>query len=804
MPSTIRFSINNTAKPQTLTAVVGSGNAGKPLVIASQKGALYSILDTETGFAPHNILIKRVGNNLTIAFSKKGNPDIIIENFYKDGNAGLVGLAENGEYYYYVPESGQRADFIPHLGDNSPAEWHALGPIENGSGFPWMLIGGGLALGALAGAGGGGGSGGDNTPKTVGAPTIVINDGGDELLNAQEIAHGVTATITLPQDAKAGYTLTVDTNGDGSADHNIKLTDADIRAGKVTVTIAPAHIPANGVLTATALITDTEGNKSPQASDTSHTDSIAPTIKITEAHHNENDTVHVTGTTEAGATVIVTFPDGSTVTTTADTNGGFSVDSAQPQVSQTITAVAHDPAGNTSAPDSITINDPATVTAASGTVTEDDQLIASGTISVDDPDVGEALVQAQTNTAGQYGTFNVDANGHWSYQLNNDLPAIQALTTTTTLTETFTVTSKDGSGSNTVTITIQGKDDTATVAIDPNHAKVETWYENVLNSVVNTTSSSNNLPIHHALDTLGITITDLDGASDKGYTLNITESASGWFTDSTGKALAGDTLTLTVHNQSDLEAQLAQYFYQPAALTILSDNYIPDAPLHIALNDNGTVSTVDYTKIVVGQTDTAIEISSISSHNFTGEYNDTVVVTSSATGGTMINAGDGNDTIKLQAVRSIAFGGDGNDIIVAQSTEHEISGGNGNDTIYVLSHAQASNIASGAGSDAIWFSAHMADTANSNTLKDFDIGADKLNFFDAMDSNGDNTLDLYDLVASVTSSAVNGVTSTVLTFKDTDNDGIAASITLNNMSYTSIDALVADLDITVMGNITTP
>ena len=236
----------------------------------------------------------------------------------------------------------------------------------------------------------------------------------------------------------------------------------------------------------------------------------------------------------------------------------------------------------------------------------------------------------------------------------------------------------------------------------------------------------------------------------------------------------------------------------------MSDSYIPDAPLHIALNDNGAVSAIDHTKTIVGQTDTAIEISISSSHNFTGEYNDRIVVTANATGGTMINSGDGNDTIKLQAVRSIAFGGDGNDIIAAQSTEHEISGGAGNDTIYVLNDAQVSNIASGVGSDALWFSANIADSANSNTIKDFDISADKLNFFNAIDSNGDNTLDLYDLVASVTSSTTNGVTSTVLAFKDTDNDGLAASITLNNMSYTSIDALVADLDITVMGNITTP
>src|SRR6185369_6633972 len=53
----------------------------------------------------------------------------------------------------------------------------------------------------------------------------------------------------------------------------------------------------------------------------------------------------------------------------------------------------------------------------------------------------------------------VDTDGHWSYALNNGLPAVQALGAGQTLTDTFTVFSLDGTASKVVTITICGTDD---------------------------------------------------------------------------------------------------------------------------------------------------------------------------------------------------------------------------------------------------------------------------------------------------------------------------------------------------------
>ena len=101
-------------------------------------------------------------------------------------------------------------------------------------------------------------------------------------------------------------------------------------------------------------------------------------------------------------------------------------------------------------------------------MTEDDAalLTTGGTVTVTDTDAGEAFAQPQTNTAGTYGTFNIDANGNWTYEADNTQTAIQELGATDTLTDTFTVFSQDGSASNTVTVTINGTNDTATVSAD--------------------------------------------------------------------------------------------------------------------------------------------------------------------------------------------------------------------------------------------------------------------------------------------------------------------------------------------------
>ncbi|MFY3683748.1 VCBS domain-containing protein, partial [Achromobacter xylosoxidans] len=82
---------------------------------------------------------------------------------------------------------------------------------------------------------------------------------------------------------------------------------------------------------------------------------------------------------------------------------------------------------------------------------------------VTDPDAGEAVFRAQTGTAGQYGTFSIDAGGSWTFKLDNNADAIQRLGAKDSLTEAFTVTTADGTTGK-VAITINGSNDAPTIS----------------------------------------------------------------------------------------------------------------------------------------------------------------------------------------------------------------------------------------------------------------------------------------------------------------------------------------------------
>ncbi|MDI5848813.1 VCBS domain-containing protein [Shewanella xiamenensis] len=98
-----------------------------------------------------------------------------------------------------------------------------------------------------------------------------------------------------------------------------------------------------------------------------------------------------------------------------------------------------------------------------GAVTEDTQLTTQGQLTVTDIDDQESAFTAQANTAGSYGSFTLVADGHWTYTLDNSLPAVQALGQNATLTDSLTVQSVDGT-THKVTVTINGHDDGAVIA----------------------------------------------------------------------------------------------------------------------------------------------------------------------------------------------------------------------------------------------------------------------------------------------------------------------------------------------------
>ena len=127
----------------------------------------------------------------------------------------------------------------------------------------------------------------------------------------------------------------------------------------------------------------------------------------------------------------------------------------------TFTYQAKDNDSALSDPQTVTItvtgtNDAAVITGqASGSADETNAPVTlDGKLNVTDVD-GPASFQAQTNTAGTYGTFSIATDGSWTYVANS---AFNELKAGEHLTDTFVVKAADGTSSN-VTVTINGTND---------------------------------------------------------------------------------------------------------------------------------------------------------------------------------------------------------------------------------------------------------------------------------------------------------------------------------------------------------
>ncbi|WP_439258488.1 Ig domain-containing protein, partial [Lonepinella sp. BR2271] len=220
----------------TQTIEVAKNVANQAVKIQHVGGnAVYELLDQDTGVAPQQIVTKRVGDDLYITFENSQDEDLIITDYYNDP-ALIQGLAENGQYYAYVPANGESANAIAVLNDSMLAS-EVLGgdPIVAGwlPHWGWIAAGvaaiAGIAIGAGSGGSGGsnGSSGSDTSDST--APVITADD---------------TATVT----EKAAITPI-----------KVSVTDNVDKTPTVTVDGLPTGLsydPATGEITGTPTVTD--------------------------------------------------------------------------------------------------------------------------------------------------------------------------------------------------------------------------------------------------------------------------------------------------------------------------------------------------------------------------------------------------------------------------------------------------------------------------------------------------------------------------------------------------------------------
>lgn len=115
-----------------------------------------------------------------------------------------------------------------------------------------------------------------------------------------------------------------------------------------------------------------------------------------------------------------------------------------------------------------------------GSVSEDDVLQVSGSLSATDVDLSDTLSWSVSGSAvGTFGSFAIDTDGNWNYTLNNDSDAVQDLDDGASATDSFDAIVSDGNGtsvSQSVTIDIAGAADSGVVNEDGE--EVSTGFEN--------------------------------------------------------------------------------------------------------------------------------------------------------------------------------------------------------------------------------------------------------------------------------------------------------------------------------------
>ena len=85
---------------------------------------------------------------------------------------------------------------------------------------------------------------------------------------------------------------------------------------------------------------------------------------------------------------------------------------------------------------------------------------ASGKLTVSDVDDGEAVFAAPASLNGTYGSFTFNAaTGSWTYTLDNDRAATQALNQGDAVNDTLSVSSLDGTASHSIVVAITGAND---------------------------------------------------------------------------------------------------------------------------------------------------------------------------------------------------------------------------------------------------------------------------------------------------------------------------------------------------------
>ncbi|EJL6857232.1 VCBS domain-containing protein [Vibrio alginolyticus] len=375
--------------------------------IGVQNNVLYEVVEPSTGVAPQQVLFKRIDDSLEIRLG--GTPanapaNLILEGYFQlDNPPKFVGLAEDGQYYYFVPQSGLTEDLLESL-EEDEVVFQSLGydTVEEQTVW-WPMILGGVALVGLGAAAIGGGSNGssnnDEQPavEDTEAPNVGFSD-----LATNDSTPALSGTVN---DATASIVVTINgvdypaiNNGDGTWSL-LDNTLPELAEGEYVVKITATDPAGNSSTVSGSLVIDLT------APDT-------PTI-------NPSNGSDLSGNAEPGSLIQIDVNgDGKTdYTTVTDDSGSWSI-TFEPALENgsEVKVTATDKAGNESEPSVSTIDAQGPNIQVNDVLTNDTTPELGGTI--DDP---TATIIVSLNDEQYVATNNGD--GTWILA-DNTLPSL--------------------------------------------------------------------------------------------------------------------------------------------------------------------------------------------------------------------------------------------------------------------------------------------------------------------------------------------------------------------------------------------
>jgi hypothetical protein len=324
----------------------GVGDRGQSVRIKAQAGAKYELQEVgrKKPVGPDYIKAKRVGKDLHILFEDERQASLIIEDYYEvmpEGYNGVIGQAENGSFYEYIPEDPKVSGLVPMLGDGAQAVSVALGGAEvSGAGAALGIVGFSPLLGLLGLGAAGGAAYLANRDKSTAAPannvkTALVIDpiSGDNLIT---VAEGGAVNYTVTGKVTGAYK-----EGD---EVSLKLGDKTYKAkvkadGTFSTEVPMADLKADADTKIEGSVTGTGGDTATAAQDyqveTEATagkttalmlDPITPDNLIGPAEKNGNIDIRgkVTGKFAANDVVSITVND-KTYTGLVNAQGNFSI-----------------------------------------------------------------------------------------------------------------------------------------------------------------------------------------------------------------------------------------------------------------------------------------------------------------------------------------------------------------------------------------------------------------------------------------------------------------------------------------------